>query len=530
MTIPHLHQDGDGKVNSHSFLSEFLRLGNKERKRKLLYQQKVTKKIEEHKEKYSIEREKSLERLSVYSLAVSYTDEEAKSAYEKFALMALTHDPQNSTPLLGFVNGGDMTPKEFKEQLKRSFHLQLSSGEIASLVHHFDSNQNGLIDCHEFIRAFYQISFHEKIQHHAKHHRINNHLATQRLRHQHEVSIKFLSRVQIELKSPTDKSRQTTKQKLQLMALQYDSKQSSVQWGNMLKVFECSKITIKHFHEIMKRQFCISFNSSELGVIYEMFHVPSSSRLSSSSSSPAPPLESGGKLEEDDLFQSHEQGEEQEEEEEEEDGSPSPHTTTLHKLTDGNSFISCQKFLSYFFQLSKVEKQKFTDHHLFLNRKIQKKKEIYEQNLVQKLVRQKETNVKYPELPNVNLSMEASTSPLPLFTSTSSSPHLQQNSVENSSMSFLDDHPPDASARPNTTSTRRTTRKLSVLDTIAPNRHVLKLFQQEKSLVNLYPLASEETKVSIAFSHLLSHLISLLLLLLLLCRTLFVRLRDRKRK
>lgn len=504
-------------MNSHSFLSEFLRLGNLERKKKLLHQQEVTRKLEEKKEKYSVQREKSLEKLSLYSLAESYSEEEAKSAYEKFALMSLTHDPRNPTPLLGFVNGGEMTPKEFKEQLKRSFHLQLSSGEIASLVHHFDSNQNGLIDCHEFIRAFYQISFQERIQHHAKHHRIHNLLTLQRQRHQQEVSQKFLSRAEVKLRSPTEKSRHTTRQKLQLMALQYDSKQSSVQWGNMLKVFESSKITLKHFHEIMKRQFCISFTSSELGVIYEMFHAPASSRPSSSHQrgQPREGTKEGNEIAEEveDIFPSHEHEEEEEEEH-------SPHTSTNHLLTDGNCLIYCQKFLSYFFQLSKVEKQKFTDHHLWLNRKIQKKKESYEKNLVKKLVRQKETTVTYPELPNVNLSMDTSTSQLPLFNSTVSSSSPQPNSLDNS-MSFLEDPSGDALGnRPATSFSRRSTRKLSVLDTIAPNRHVLKLFKQEKSLVNLYPLASEETKVPPLVSCTLSYLL----------RTLFERSRSKKKK
>jgi Ca2+-binding EF-hand superfamily protein len=528
-------------VNSHSFISEFLRLGNVERKRKLLYQQKVTKKLEQNKEKYSIERERSLERLSLYSLAVSYSDEEAKSAYEKFSLMALTHDPQNPTPLLGFVNGGEMTPKEFKEQLRRSFHLQLSSGEIASLVHHFDSNENGLIDCHEFIRAFYQISFHERIQHNAKHQKIQNRLATQRLHHQHEVSQKFLSRAQVELKVPTDKTRHSTVQKLQLMALQYDSKQSSVQWGNMFKVFESSKITIKHFHEIIKRQFCLSFNSSELGVIYEMFHLPTSTRqVSGKQQSRHEGRGRGGqrgRLRERDrerqgygekahILEEEDEEEQEEEENNEEEVSPfsQPQSSRSRSpLTDGSCVIDCQKFLSYFFQLCKVEKQKFTDQHLFLNRKLQQRKENYEKNLVKKLVRQKETTVSYPELPNVNLSMEfnasisssAQASAVPLFTPTYSSSsqqqQLQQSSLE-SSMAFLDD--PNGAGRPVTSSARRPTRKLSVLDTIAPNRHVLKLFKQEKSLVNLYPLASEDTKVfSLPPFFLFGHNLSVLLCL-----------------
>jgi hypothetical protein len=93
-------QDSDGRINSHAFLSEFFRLGNIERKKKLTFQQNLSHKIDKQKQTFQIQREKSLQRLSVYALAPRYTKEEAKSAYDKFALMALNHDAQNATPLL----------------------------------------------------------------------------------------------------------------------------------------------------------------------------------------------------------------------------------------------------------------------------------------------------------------------------------------------------------------------------------------------------------------------------------------------
>lgn len=374
-----------------------------------------------------------------------------------------------------------MTPKEFKEQLRRAFHLQLSSGEVAALVHRFDSNQNGLIDCHEFIRAFYKISHTERIKHEQKHQRIRNQLASREEQRKKQMVNNFIAHAEIPLKLPTEKSRESTKKKLQLMALQYDSKQSSVQWGNMLKVFQSKKMTIKHFHEIIKRQFLISFTPSELSVIHEMFKAPPSSRPQSS----VPNLPSGSHSQEDndDLLEHfpHDQ-------EEIMGGVEELENSSKNQYTDGTTFIYCQQFLSYFFQLSKVEKQKFTDKHLYLNRKLQTKRINYEKELVNKLVSRKETHVIYPDLPNVNLDMQSTT-----FLSNSSPKSLHESSQE-SSLLFLEDSSNEAN---HNLSKRRSTRKLSVLDTISPNRHVLKLFKQEKSLINLYPLASEETKVNI---------------------------------
>jgi hypothetical protein len=303
------------------------------------------------------------------------------------------------------------------------------------------------------------------------------------------MSQSFLALAQIPLSSPTESSRETTVKKLQLMALQYDSRQSSVQWGNLFKVFQCSKVTIKHFHEIIKRQFLMSFTPSELFVIYEMFQPLPSTSSSSSSSPPSHSYSSSPTdlphtfSEEDDAFRVSV-----------DDDQRAP------QLTDGNTFISCQRFLSHFFHLSKSEKQKFSEHQNYLNQTLKKKKERFETKLVKKLVNRKETKVTYPVLPNVNPSVEPSTS-MTLFGESTSAPptandrngHLLENEL-----SFLDDMPqqlPSSSSPSFPSSRRRSTRKLSVLDAIAPNRHVLKLFEQEKSLVNLYPRASEDTKV-----------------------------------
>jgi hypothetical protein len=277
--------------------------------------------------------------------------------------------------------------------------------------------------------------------------------------------------------------------KLQLMALQYDSRQSSVQWGNLFKVFQCSKVSIKHFHEIIKRQFLMSFTPSELFVISEMFPAPSSS--SSSSSSPS-------------SFSRQYEGDEDEDEacrEESVDDDENNNPCGSHQRTDGNTFISCQRFLSYFFQLSKSEKQKFSDHKNYLNDRIRKKKDKYETKLVKTFVNRKETKVTYPALPNVNPSVEPSTSVTLFGESTTASPSESDRNGHplESNLSFLDDSPqqlPSSSLSQPEGSKRRPSRKMSVLDTISPNRHVLKLFEQEKSLVNLYPLASEDTKVT----------------------------------
>ena len=55
-----------------------------------------------------------------------------------------------------------MSPVEFKEQLKRTFGLNLSSTELGSLVSFFDEKEEGKIDCSSFLVSFFRYEFQMK--------------------------------------------------------------------------------------------------------------------------------------------------------------------------------------------------------------------------------------------------------------------------------------------------------------------------------------------------------------------------------
>merc|ERR1711916_326304 len=47
-----------------------------------------------------------------------------------------------------------MEPHIFREQLKRAFNIQLSPGELAVVVSHYDKKATGVVNCQEFLRVF----------------------------------------------------------------------------------------------------------------------------------------------------------------------------------------------------------------------------------------------------------------------------------------------------------------------------------------------------------------------------------------
>ena len=60
--------------------------------------------------------------------------------------------------LSGF-SGRKLTPIEFQYVLGRSLGLNLSFEEIRGLMAAFDDNDDGYLECHEFIKGFFKLSF-----------------------------------------------------------------------------------------------------------------------------------------------------------------------------------------------------------------------------------------------------------------------------------------------------------------------------------------------------------------------------------
>jgi hypothetical protein len=86
-------------VNSAAFINEFLRLGCIERKKLGKQTRECAEGIEKRKQKYLHDREVAFEKLRQSTVKTTYTEEEAKSAYEKFSLLSISHDVFSSGAL-----------------------------------------------------------------------------------------------------------------------------------------------------------------------------------------------------------------------------------------------------------------------------------------------------------------------------------------------------------------------------------------------------------------------------------------------
>ena len=92
-------KDNDGNVNCAAFISEFLRLGCLERKKIITNEKQCLEAIQQRKQKYFHQRELSFEKLRQNILITTFTEQEAKTAYDKFSMVAISHDVYNSFAL-----------------------------------------------------------------------------------------------------------------------------------------------------------------------------------------------------------------------------------------------------------------------------------------------------------------------------------------------------------------------------------------------------------------------------------------------
>ena len=339
--------------------------------------------------------------------------------------------------LQGFIYGGSLSPVQFKEQLRRNFCLYLTPGEVAALVHTFDTNGDGSIDCHEFLQHFFKIGYIEREKFHRKHIAKCNRLQDLEEMRQEERREEFRKRNVVQLKPATDQDRERVVKKIEEIAADYERRE---QWGNAFSAFESASLSPTAFREVLKNAFTLPVTSGELAALVE-----------------------------------------------------------LYGTSDGE--IDCGQFLAAFFLAGKDEKERRLMKRMQVHHRLVRIRKKYEEDMERELLSRKCTAVEYPLLPQLSAPMSSSQLQQQSKMTASTSQTFQSIDEDDEMLQFgmsssLTGPGSCPSPSRSATSSRRMSRKPSVLDSIAPNRAVLQMYKSEKSIVNVYPNASPDTKVT----------------------------------
>jgi Ca2+-binding EF-hand superfamily protein len=156
-------RDASGVINCAEFLVTFYRIGFEERSKHLRKERDKRRHLEEEKKQKLLEQQAEYEAKNKLKVSYQYTEEEKERAFRKLRNAARLYDKNTpGAPSMKGFDGAFLEPHVFKEQLRRVFNLKLTPAELGALMHAFDDDGDGTINCAEFTKNFLKLGFNER--------------------------------------------------------------------------------------------------------------------------------------------------------------------------------------------------------------------------------------------------------------------------------------------------------------------------------------------------------------------------------
>ena len=170
--VNHLQKNEQGEILCHPFLTMFIQLGTAERDRVRSEQMNRQRELDEKAVKDEKQRQLEKESKVLYEVDYSYEEEHLTAAVEKMTESARKYDAAHPAAMgLNSFEQKSMTGAEFKEVVRRTFHLVLSPKETGALLGFFHRRlaaatgkkmPHDQIECGEFLKYFLQLGVAER--------------------------------------------------------------------------------------------------------------------------------------------------------------------------------------------------------------------------------------------------------------------------------------------------------------------------------------------------------------------------------
>jgi len=155
--------DGDGVITCEEFSKVFINMGFKEREKELKESRARQKRDDERRKKAKEDKQAALENKQALKVSYNYTEEEQQSAMEKLLEAAWKYDKlMPGAPCLDAFDRQYMEPHILQEQLRKAFWMKVTPQELGAIVHMFDTNGSGTIECEKFLKSFSKAGFDER--------------------------------------------------------------------------------------------------------------------------------------------------------------------------------------------------------------------------------------------------------------------------------------------------------------------------------------------------------------------------------
>lgn len=155
--------NGDGFIVCEEFTKVFLNMGIVERDRELKEQTARQKRADENRLRKIKQKEDELAGKNSLKVSYSYSEAEFNSAMHALTEAAWRYDKNASgAPCLEAFELKFMEPHVLQEQLKRSFYMKITAPELGAIMHYFDPEGKGYINCEHFMKVFSKLGIDER--------------------------------------------------------------------------------------------------------------------------------------------------------------------------------------------------------------------------------------------------------------------------------------------------------------------------------------------------------------------------------
>ncbi|CAM9515707.1 unnamed protein product [Ectocarpus fasciculatus] len=162
----HFVPDGGMELDGNTFVIHFIQMGQAERDRRRVERLEFER---QHMEQKALEEAELLnppdpaEALNHLQPDVKWGPDDEASAMALITEAAVAYDKTSPASFsLDAFEGATMSPLVFREQLRRVFNIKLSPPQLAAVMASFDKDNDGAVNCAEFLLKFFMIGFQER--------------------------------------------------------------------------------------------------------------------------------------------------------------------------------------------------------------------------------------------------------------------------------------------------------------------------------------------------------------------------------
>lgn len=143
------------------------------------------------------------------------------SVKKKIGQLAAFHDHEKTS--LKAFDSEELNPTQFREQLRRTFGIEISNGELGAIVTYCDKDGDGNISSSEFRNLFFRLGKEERMKHMMTHQLEQQRIAEVRKRKHDEREQRMLEMVKFKMADTwTKEEEESAVRKITDVAFSYD--------------------------------------------------------------------------------------------------------------------------------------------------------------------------------------------------------------------------------------------------------------------------------------------------------------------